>query len=102
MINRKYAVDFFSSLLFVRKSKISQNYSRNYLAIHFVTKCLIKVVKIYMLSSKYGFGQSMDCLHKVWILTLSGQSMDCLLNPRIEHAQCMDWGNPWIAPISKD
>ena len=39
----------------------------------------------YMLSSKYRFGQSMDCLHKVWILTLSGQSMDCLLNPRIIH-----------------
>ena len=38
----------------------------------------------------------MDCLHKVWILTLSGQSMDCLLNPRIEHAQSTDWGNPWI------
>ena len=51
---------------------------------------------IYMLTSKYGFGQSMDCLHKVWILTLSGQSMDCLLNPRIEHAQSTDWGNPWI------
>ena len=51
---------------------------------------------LYMLSSKYGFGQSMDCLHKVRILTLSGHSMDCLLNPRIEHAQSMDWGNPWI------
>ena len=54
-----------------------------------------------MLSSKYGFGQSMDCLHKVWILTLSGQSMDCLLNPRIEHAQSKDWGNPWIGVLIK-
>ena len=27
--------------------------------------------------------------------------MDCLLNPRIEHAQSTDWGNPWIAPISR-
>ena len=37
-------------------------------------------IHVYMLSSKYEFGQSMDYLHKVWILTLSGQSMDCLLN----------------------
>ena len=29
-------------------------------------------------------------LDKVWILSLSGQSMGCLLNPRIEHAQSMD------------
>ena len=56
---------------------------------------------VYMLSSKYGFGQSMDCLHKVWILTLSGQSMDCLLNPRIELAQSTDWGNPWIGALIK-
>ena len=42
----------------------------------------------------------MDYLHEVWILTLSGQSMDCLLNPRIEHAQSMaDWGNPWIGIV---
>ena len=40
----------------------------------------------------------MDCLHKVWILTLSGQSMDCLLNPRIEHAQSTDWGNCLLNP----
>ena len=39
----------------------------------------------YMLSSKYGFGQSMDCL----------------LNPRIEHAQSTDWGNPWIGVLIK-
>ena len=57
---------------------------------------LAQQMLVYMLSSKYGFGQSMDCLHRVWILTLSGQSMDCLLNPWIEHAQSTDWGNPWI------
>ena len=53
-------------------------------------------MQVYMLSSKYGFGQSMDCLHKVSILTLSGQSMDC-----IEHAQSTDWGNPWIGVLIK-
>ena len=27
--------------------------------------------------------------------------MDCLLNPRIEHAQSTDWGNPWIGVLIK-
>ena len=27
--------------------------------------------------------------------------MDCLLNPRIEHAQSKDWGNPWIGVLIK-
>ena len=65
----------------------------------------------------------MDYLHKVWILTLSWQSMDCLLNPGLSmlkiwmgqfmdcphilgtsglSAQSTDLGNQWIAPISKD
>ena len=64
----------------------------HFAAKHFLLERHSAMVLIYMLSSKYGFGQSMDCLHKVWILTLSGQSMDCLLNPRIERlGQSMDW-----------
>ena len=27
--------------------------------------------------------------------------MDCLLNPRIEHAQSTDWGNRWIGVLIK-
>ena len=43
----------------------------------------------------------MDCLHKVWILTLSFAIHGLSAQLRIEHVQSTDWGNPWIGVLIK-
>ena len=44
------------------------------------------------IASKCELRKSMDCPDKACTHALSGQSMDCLLNPRIEKMKCYKYG----------